>query len=302
MTRRVAPIALCLFVAAPGVATADVGEIQPIPVESGVADQFDPYFVDTEQDVGFKPGDFYSTTAFYQLQGVPEGTRLYYSGEDRKSKKFFVQADGTQLQVWFSGSKANLPMPGVNTEEVRLQVIYPDDSVDHISFYPKLVPEQAYLYQPFYDNVSVDPGKKVTLEPSNHMKLPFPTDANWSVGGPEAWQPSIDAKTGALTVTAPTNTRFGATFDVKVKFADGTSQKVLVTVGNTGVGAVIPDPVPEVPTGEPEDLGVERTETGSSPLQKVALALGVIAALGGVVAAAMAVWGGALPQLPQLPF
>lgn len=288
---------------------ADVTESQPIPVESGVADQFDPYFTDSEKFVRFKAGDFYSTSAIYQLQGVPEGTRLYYSGEDRRTKKFFVQADGTQLQVWFSGSKENLPMPGVNTEEIRLQVIYPDDSVDHISFYPKLVPEHAYLYQPFYDNVSVDPGKTVTLEPLNLMQIPFPTDANWSVGGPKAWQPSIDAKTGALTVTAPTNTRFGATFDVMVKFADGSSQKVSVTVGNTGVGAVIPDPVPEPPAGAPDhgdmDSDRRREETGSSPMQKVALALGVIAALGGVVAAAMAVWGGALPKLPrppQLPF
>lgn len=311
MKRRVASIALCVFVAAPGVAAAqEVVVCQPVLVESGVgmmADQYDPYFADAEQVVRFKAGDFYSTPAFYELQGVPEGARLFYGGEDRRAKKFFVQAEGTQLQVWFSGSKANLPQRGVNTEEIPLQVIYPDESVDYIRVNPKLVPEHAYLYQPKYDeNISADPGKTVTLEPFNLMQIPLPVDAVWSVEGPAEWKPSIDAKTGALTVTVPTNTRYGATFTVRTKFADGSTQKVSVTVGNTGVGAVIPkEPAtePPAPVSEGEDipcyLGVE--ETGSSPLQKVALALGVIAALGGLIAAAMAVWGGALPKLPQLP-
>ena len=70
------------------------------------------------------------------------------------------------------------------------------------------------------------------------------------------------------------------------------------------MGAVIPrEPATEPPAAVPEDEVIaEGKENGSSPLQKVALALGVIAALGGVVAAALAVWGGALPKLPQLPF
>ena len=267
--------------ALPTAAVVITSLIAPAAHAATMAEKYEPHFGTEAKHVYAVKGDGYSTTAEFDLQGAPEGTTWKLTGETT-DRHLFRLFEGKQLGAQLNHSGEQAPHRGENTRSIDVRVTYPDNTTELV--YPEisLIPDDAFLFRPEYDNYTpADPGETVTIEPSNHWKrIPLPDDATWSLKGGEALNARIDEKTGIITATVPKDSYSGAGFEVRTDFADGSFRTAYTEIRNTGVGVVAkqtPAPAPE-PTPEP---------AGSTPLQKVALVVGILAVIAGIGALAM---------------
>lgn len=279
--------------------------VAPVASAATMDELYQPYFDPTPRLVHAVPGDGVSTDAEYTLQGAPEGTTWKLDGQNTERWKIQLEKRGDVLSARLNHYGNEPVAAGENTVPGRARVTYPDTSWEYIDAAPVLVPDDAFLYDPLYDTVTVDPGETATLTPHNNFELPLPDDAQWSFTRTPAFGATIDAHTGAITVAVPKSSYDGASFDVKVTFADGTSRNAVAFLKNSGKGVVAP---PTTATTSPK-LGTSQPSTsptatakpvpskpvpltsnapaGSSPLQKAALVVGILAVVAGIAAFAM---------------
>lgn len=279
--------------------------VAPVASAATMDELYQPYFDPTPRLVHAVPGDGVSTDAEYTLQGAPEGTTWKLDGQNTERWKIQLVKRGDVLSARLNHYGNEPVAAGENTVPGRARVTYPDTSWEYIDAAPVLVPDDAFLYDPLYDTVTVDPGETATLTPHNNFELPLPDDAQWSFTRTPAFGATIDAHTGAITVAVPKSSYDGASFDVKVTFADGTSRNAVAFLKNSGKGVVAP---PTTATTSPK-LGTSQPSTsptatakpvpskpvpltsnapaGSSPLQKAALVVGILAVVAGIAAFAM---------------
>ena len=258
------------------------------PAASAAMDQeYSPYFDPKPRHVHVVPSDGYSTEEEYDILDLPEGATWQLSGEDTLRNLMQLEKKGDKLRVRLYHSKKNPPKRGENTQPVDIRVFYPDTSTDVYSPKITLIPDEAYLYEPMYDDVVGDAGQTITLEPWNRWELDLPTDAKWDItGGGEGWDWSHDEKTGVITAKVPSDSYANASFSVVTTFADGSKRSTGATAKNSGKGVKLletPEPAPAPqpdPTPSPE-------QSGSSLPQKLALVFGILALIGGGLAFAL---------------
>ena len=279
--------------------------VAPVASAATMDELYQPYFDPTPRLVHAVPGDGVSTNAEYTLQGAPEGTTWKLDGQNTDRWKIQLERHGDVLSARLNHYGNEPVAAGENTVPGRARVTYPDTSWEYIDAAPVLVPDDAFLYDPLYDTVTADPGETATLTPHNNFELPLPDDAQWFFTRTPAFGATIDAHTGAITVAVPKSSYDGASFDVKVTFADGTSRNAVAFLKNSGKGVVAPPTTattsPKPGTSQP---GTSPTATakpvpskpvpstsnapaGSSPLQKAALVVGILAVVAGIAAFAM---------------
>ena len=268
--------------ALPTAAVVITSIIAPAAQAATMAETYEPHFGTEAKHVYAVKGDGYSTTAEFDLQGAPEGTTWRLTGETT-DRHLFRLFEGERLGAQLNHSGKEPPHRGENSTTIDVRVTYPDGTTELV--YPEisLIPDDAFLFRPEYDNYTpADPGETVTIEPSNHWKrIPLPGDATWSLKGGEALNARIDEKTGIITATVPKDSYSGASFEVRIDFADESFRTVYTEIRNTGVGVVAkqtPAPAPEPEPVEP---------AGSTPLQKAALMVGILAVIAGIGALAM---------------
>lgn len=279
--------------------------VAPVASAATMDELYQPYFDPTPQLVHAVPGDGVSTDAEYTLQGAPEGTTWKLDGQNTERWKIQLEKRGDVLSARLNHYGNEPVAAGENTVPGRARVTYPDTSWEYIDAAPVLVPDDAFLYDPLYDTVTVDPGETATLTPHNNFELPLPDDAQWSFTRTPAFGATIDAHTGAITVAVPKSSYDGASFDVKVTFADGTSRNAVAFLKNSGKGVVAPPTTattsPKLGTSQPSTSptatakpvpskpvpSTSNAPAGSSPLQKAALVVGILAVVAGIAAFAM---------------
>lgn len=278
--------------AVPVAAVVAASLLAPPAASAAMADDYTPHFDPAPRHVVGRQGDGYTYPTYYELLDVPAGATWRLTGEDTMTKLMQLAQNDGKLGVRLNHNDANPPQRGENTQAIDVKVTFPDGSWNW--YYPEitLVPDHAFLYDPLYKPVDVDPGDTVTLTPYNNFELALPEDAEWSVICPQGWETSIDDTTGTITTHVPKDTVSGANFEVKVVFADGSERHTTTFVRNTGKGVELPpapSPKPEpsqpAPAPSPEPAG-------SSTAQKLGLVFGVLSLLVGAVAVA---W----PQLQQ---
>lgn len=282
--------------------------VAPVASAATMDELYQPYFDPTPRLVHAVPGDGVSTDAEYTLQGAPEGTTWKLDGQNTERWKIQLEKRGDVLSARLNHYGNEPVAAGENTVPGRARVTYPDTSWEYIDAAPVLVPDDAFLYDPLYDTVTADPGETATLTPHNNFELPLPGNAQWSFTRTPAFGATIDAHTGAITVAVPKSSYDGASFDVKVTFADGTSRNAVAFLKNSGKGVVAP---PTTATTNPKPSGSQPgtsptatakpvpstsnapagssplQKAGSSPLQKAALVVGILAVVAGIAAFAM---------------
>lgn len=279
--------------------------VAPVASAATLDELYQPYFDPTPRLVHAVPGDGVSTDAEYTLQGAPEGTTWKLDGQNTERWKIQLEKRGDVLSARLNHYGNEPVAAGENTVPGRARVTYPDTSWEYIDAAPVLVPDDAFLYDPLYDTVTVDPGETATLTPHNNFELPLPDDAQWSFTRTPAFGATIDAHTGAITVAVPKSSYDGASFDVKVTFADGTSRNAVAFLKNSGKGVVAlpttattsPKPSSSQPSTSPTAAAkpvpskpvpsTSNAPAGSSPLQKAALVVGILAVVAGIAAFAM---------------
>lgn len=279
--------------ALPAVVVVAAGLLAPA-ASAAMADEYSPHFDPAPRHVAVKPGDGYSTSVEYELLGVPEGATWKLTGRDTSRELMQLEKRGDKLGVRLNHNDANPPQPGENTQPVDVRVFYPDTSTDVYSPKITLIPDEAYLYEPMYDDVAGDAGQTITLEPWNRWELDLPTDAKWDItGGGEGWDWSHDEKTGVITAKVPTDSYANASFSVETTFADGSKRSTGATAKNSGKGVKLPETPEPAPAPQPDPTPSPSPEqSGSSLPQKLALVFGILALIGGGLAFA---W----PQLQQ---
>ncbi|OHO81558.1 hypothetical protein HMPREF2736_06420 [Corynebacterium sp. HMSC036E10] len=255
--------------------------VAPVAGAATMAETYEPYFAPETSRVYGQPGDFNTHPIYLELKGVPEGAEWKLTGEETIRNLFQLKKVGDKLQIQLNHNDKNPVERGENTQEITVRVNFPDTSTDLYQVPVTLIPDHAFLYEPRYDDVEADPGKSVTLTPTNVRHLDLPTDATWDVKGN---YDSVDQKTGAITVTLPKDSYDNANLDVTTTFADGSKRSTQAVVTNTGRGVV----EKQTPTPTP-------VPAGSTPLQKVALVFGILAVIAGIGFAAM-------PYLQQFGF
>lgn len=279
--------------------------VAPVASAATMDELYQPYFDPTPRLVHAVPGDGVSTNAEYTLQGAPEGTTWKLDGQNTERWKIQLEKRGDVLSARLNHYGNEPVAAGENTVPGRARVTYPDTSWEYIDAAPVLVPDDAFLYDPLYDTVTADPGETATLTPHNNFELPLPDDAQWSFTRTPAFGATLDAHTGEITVAVPKSSYDGASFDVKVTFADGTSRNAVAFLKNSGKGVVAP---PTTATTNPKPSGSQpgtsptatakpvpskpvpstsNAPAGSSPLQKAALVVGILAVVAGIAAFAM---------------
>ena len=279
--------------------------VAPVASAATMDELYQPYFDPTPRLVHAVPGDGVSTNAEYTLQGAPEGTTWKLDGQNTERWKIQLEKRGDVLSARLNHYGNEPVAAGENTVPGRARVTYPDTSWEYIDAAPVLVPDDAFLYDTLYDTVTADPGETATLTPHNNFELPLPDDAQWSFIRTPAFGATIDAHTGAITVAVPKSSYDGASFDVKVTFADGTSRNAVAFLKNSGKGVVAPpttatanpkpgtsQPSGSQPSGSPNAAAkpvpsTSNAPAGSSPLQKAALVVGTLAVVAGIAAFAM---------------
>lgn len=279
--------------------------VAPVASAATMDELYQPYFDPTPRLVHAVPGDGVSTNAEYTLQGAPEGTTWKLDGQNTERWKIQLEKRGDVLSARLNHYGNEPVAAGENTVPGRARVTYPDTSWEYIDAAPVLVPDDAFLYDPLYDTVTADPGETATLTPHNNFELPLPDDAQWSFTRTPAFGATIDAHTGAITVAVPKSSYDGASFDVKVTFADGTSRNAVAFLKNSGKGVVAPPTTattsPKLGTSQPSTSptatakpvpskpvpSTSNAPAGSSPLQKAALVVGILAVVAGIAAFAM---------------
>lgn len=279
--------------------------VAPVASATTMDELYQPYFDPTPRLVHAVPGDGVSTNAEYTLQGAPEGTTWKLDGQNTERWKIQLEKRGDVLSARLNHYGNEPVAAGENTVPGRARVTYPDTSWEYIDAAPVLVPDDAFLYDPLYDTVTADPGETATLTPHNNFELPLPDDAQWSFTRTPAFGATIDAHTGAITVAVPKSSYDGASFDVKVTFADGTSRNAVAFLKNSGKGVVAPPTTattsPKPGTSQPSTSptatakpvpskpvpSTSNAPAGSSPLQKAALVVGILAVVAGIAAFAM---------------
>lgn len=279
--------------------------VAPVASAATMDELYQPYFDPTPRLVHAVPGDGVSTNAEYTLQGAPEGTTWKLDGQNTERWKIQLEKRGDVLSARLNHYGNEPVAAGENTVPGRARVTYPDTSWEYIDAAPVLVPDDAFLYDPLYDTVTADPGETATLTPHNNFELPLPDDAQWSFTRTPAFGATLDAHTGAITVAVPKSSYDGASFDVKVTFADGTSRTTVAFLKNSGKGVVAPPPTTTAnpkpggsqpstsPTATAKPVpskpvpSTSNAPAGSSPLQKAALVVGILAVVAGIAAFAM---------------
>mgnify|MGYP006938787085 FL=1 len=279
--------------------------VAPVASAATLDELYQPYFDPTPRLVHAVPGDGVSTNAEYTLQGAPEGTTWKLDGQNTELWKIQLEKRGDVLSARLNHYGNEPVAAGENTVPGRARVTYPDTSWEYIDAAPVLVPDDAFLYDLLYDTVTADPGETATLTPHNNFELPLPDDAQWSFTRTPAFGATLDAHTGAITVAVPKSSYDGASFDVKVTFADGTSRNAVAFLKNSGKGVVAPStttttspkPSGSQPGGSPTATAkpvpskpvpsTSNAPAGSSPLQKAALVVGILAVVAGIAAFAM---------------
>lgn len=279
--------------------------VAPVASAATMDELYQPYFDPTPRLVHAVPGDGVSTNAEYTLQGAPEGTTWKLDGQNTERWKIQLEKRGDVLSARLNHYGNEPVAAGENTVPGRARVTYPDTSWEYIDAAPVLVPDDAFLYDPLYDTVTADPGETATLTPHNNFELPLPDDAQWSFTRTPAFGATLDAHTGAITVAVPKTSYDGASFDVKVIFADGTSRNAVAFLKNSGKGVVAPPTTatasPKPGTSQPSTSptatakpvpskpvpSTSNAPAGSSPLQKAALVVGILAVVAGIAAFAM---------------
>lgn len=279
--------------------------VAPVASAATLDELYQPYFDPTPRLVHAVPGDGVSTNAEYTLQGAPEGTTWKLDGQNTERWKIQLEKRGDVLSARLNHYGNEPVAAGENTVPGRARVTYPDTSWEYIDAAPVLVPDDAFLYDPLYDTVTADPGETATLTPHNNFELPLPDDAQWSFTRTPAFGATLDAHTGEITVAVPKSSYDGASFDVKVTFADGTSRNAVAFLKNSGKGVVAPPTTattsPKLGTSQPITSptatakpvpskpvpSTSNAPAGSSPLQKAALVVGILAVVAGIAAFAM---------------
>lgn len=289
-------LALALGPVAPvGVPVAPVAWAAEAPT---MADRFDPYFDITPQVVGPVGGHFFSTPALYELKGVPEGTWWKFTDDSTYHGKWMAEKQGELFRAQLYSTAEDPLVRGLNEgHRYDVRVNYPDTSWEYIEVWPKLIPTDSMVYEPVYDDqLKADPGERFSSAPANRRPGELPDDAKWTLlDNANEWDVTVDPKNGVISGTVPKDTRFGAYFRVKAEFPDGTERIAQAWVNNTGIGAV-DRPVPEPdPKPEPTPQPAPEPETGSTPLQTLALVFGILAVLGGAAALAWPHLQGMLP-------
>ena len=266
--------------ALPTAAVVITSLIAPAAHAATMAETYTPYFDPAPRDVVGKQGDYYAYPTYYDLEGAPEGSTWKLNGENTTRKLMQLQKVGDQLEVKLNHNDKTPVQPGPNTQSIDLKVTFPDGSWDWYFPAITLVPDEAFVFDPTYEAGKGDPGETVTLVPTNQHETPLPEDATWSLKGGAGYNAQIDQKTGTITATVPKDSYENANFEVEVTFKDDSKRKTWTSITNTGVGVVAkqtPAPAPE-PTPEP---------AGSTPLQKVALVVGILAVIAGIGALVM---------------
>lgn len=290
------------------VARADQGVSGP-----QMADEYEPYIDTTPRTVGEVPGHYVSTSALYDIQGMPDGATWAIATQNNLTEPIMVQRRGDQLELLLyhwnrqQGAPHRSIQPGPNTtDKLDIRICYPDNSTELVRMHPQLVPTHAYLYDLIYESPKADPGQRLTLTPSNGNYRDYNTDPvrlpkdvdGWSVSSHARWDVHIDDR-GTVTTTVPTNTDRGSNFTVAVRYADGTTDEAQFYVANSGKGVSsggrtetpAAGPTTQKPAGK-KDAGKSGSaasskgdnQSGSSTAQVAALIIGLIAAIGGAVA------------------
>ncbi len=268
----------------PAAAVVITSLIAPAAHAATMNEQYTPYFDPAPRQVVGKQGDNYTWPIYYDLEGAPEGTTWNLTGENTTRNLMQLQKVGDQLEVKLNHNTKTPVQLGENTQAIDVKVTFPDTSWKW--YYPEitLVPDEAFVFDPAYEAGKGNPGETVTLVPTNLHETPLPEDATWSLTGGAGYNAQIDQKTGTITATVPKDAYEDANFEVEVTFKDDSKRKTWTSITNTGVGVVAkqtPAPAPQ-PAPEP---------AGSTPLQKVALVVGILAVIAGIGALAM-------PNLP----
>lgn len=277
--------------AVPAVVVVAAGLLAPA-ASAAMADEYTPHFDPAPRHVHVVPSDGYSTEVEYDILDLPEGATWKLTGEDTMRNLMHLKKDGDKLRVRLYHSKKNPPKRGENTQPVDVRVFYPDTSTGVYSPKITLIPDEAYLYEPMYNDTVGDAGQTITLEPWNRWELDLPTDAKWDItGGGSGWDWSHDPKTGVITAKVPTDSYESASFSVVTTFADGSKRRTGATAKNSGVGVELPEDPEPAPAPQPDPTPFPK-QSGSSLPQKAALVFGILALL---VSAAAFAW----PQLQQ---
>ena len=279
---RIAPTSVTFAVALAVAASAVVA-----PAAQGaeaMKDTYQPYVSAEPQVVRTVPGQWISTSAFFDLEGMPDGATWKLIAQDNLTKPLMTKREKDQLQVNLTHSRPTLVHAGPNTsDKVDIRINYPDGSTEIVQVTPKLTPTSEYLYEPLYDSVEGDPGQKLTITPFNLYETPLGSDVNrWHVESSEKWDVHVDEH-GTVTTTIPKDTAWGSEFAVTTTYADGTTDNTKFVVSNTGKG--VSTGTGTAGTGKPAEPGHTGTaQAGSSNAQVAALVIGLIAAIGGAVA------------------
>lgn len=282
---RIAPISVTCAVALAVAASAVVAPAAQ--AAEAMKDAYQPYVSAEPQVVRTVPGQWISTSAFFDLEGMPDGATWKLIAQDNLTKPLMTKREKDQLQVNLTHSRPTLVHAGPNTsDKVDIRINYPDGSTEIVQVTPKLTPTSEYLYEPLYDSVEGDPGQKLTISPFNLYETPLGSDVNrWHVESSEKWNVHVDEH-GTVTTTIPKDTVWGSEFAVTTTYADGTTDNTKFVVSNTGKGVSTgTGAAGTTGTGKPAEPGHTGTaQAGSSNAQVAALVIGLIAAIGGAVA------------------
>ena len=249
------------------------GSTEEVPVTVTVTDRDKDVYTPKYEDGNGKPGSKVEIPLTEENgKKIPDGTTF----ESDKPGVITVGKDGKVTVTIPEGAKPGDKITG------KVKVRYPDGSTEEIPVTVTVGEQDKDIYTPKYEDGNGKPGSKVEipLTEENGKKIPDGTTF-------ESDKPGVITvdKDGKVTVTIPEGAKPGdkITGKVKVRYPDGSTEEIPVTVTVTTPGKVTPDTPtkPVEPTKQTKRLantGTTETNTGLA-----GLGLGI---LGGLLAAA----------------
>ena len=249
------------------------GSTEEVPVTVTVTDRDKDVYTPKYEDGNGKPGSKVEIPLTEENgKKIPDGTTF----ESDKPGVITVDKDGKVTVTIPEGAKPGDKITG------KVKVRYPDGSTEEIPVTVTVGEQDKDIYTPKYEDGNGKPGSKVEipLTEENGKKIPDGTTF-------ESDKPGVITvgKDGKVTVTIPEGAKPGdkITGKVKVRYPDGSTEEIPVTVTVTTPGKVTPDTPtkPVEPTKQTKRLantGTTETNTGLA-----GLGLGI---LGGLLAAA----------------
>ena len=249
------------------------GSTEEVPVTVTVTDRDKDVYTPKYEDGNGKPGSKVEIPLTEENgKKIPDGTTF----ESDKPGVITVDKDGKVTVTIPEGAKPGDKITG------KVLVRYPDGSTEEVPVTVTVGEQDKDIYTPKYEDGSGKPGSKVEipLTEENGKKIPDGTTF-------ESDKPGVITvgKDGKVTVTIPEGAKPGdkITGKVKVRYPDGSTEEIPVTVTVTTPGKVTPDTPtkPVEPTKQTKRLantGTTETNTGLA-----GLGLGI---LGGLLAAA----------------